>query len=191
MTDKAAKLFTLKYFNHLAALVLASQTNWISKCEKHKNILKFMNFTVYLLNIFPWLMRKVSPKNTWKKNSRIGIKSVNFYQGVSFFYKIFTKNFLSWIHKDLIKVQINICGLFKYFLKTERITKSKYQNQTIVGFRQLKFLVCNKANDITNPNVQSSSTKPSQLLKWAPHFLLQLKISTTFTLMKHSNLLEK
>ena len=62
-----------------------------------------------------------------------------------FLYKIFTKNFLSWVHKNLIlrivKVQINIYRLFKYFLNTERITKSKYQNQTIVGFRQLKFLV--------------------------------------------------
>ena len=41
MTDQATKLVTLKYFDHLATLVLASQTNWLSiKYDKRRNIFK-------------------------------------------------------------------------------------------------------------------------------------------------------
>ena len=41
MIEKATKLVTVKYFDYLAALVLASQTNRIPiKCEKHENISK-------------------------------------------------------------------------------------------------------------------------------------------------------
>ena len=41
MTDKATTLVTVKYFQHLATLALASQSNSISiKYDKRMNILK-------------------------------------------------------------------------------------------------------------------------------------------------------
>ena len=41
MTDKVTKLVTVKYFDNIAALVLASQTNCIPiTYDKRRNILK-------------------------------------------------------------------------------------------------------------------------------------------------------
>ena len=46
MTDKATRLVTVKYFEHLATSALASQTNWISiKYDKRRNILKSVLWT--------------------------------------------------------------------------------------------------------------------------------------------------